>query len=866
MSRKIKRIFLAICLVLLAAAIGGAAYYYAHYYKYDRYKLYTQGYLLPEGTEFSPLPDSGRGVEGFSLAAESEQIGLYINEKTAETAVLDKRNGHVTYSNPQDADKDAVAVSKDNRNIMKSQLIVYYLDSNNNTVTKGFDSYGLSVANDQFTINSIPDGVQVVYTLGNFESKTGIVPTFLTEERFQELCGMMDEKNQKEMNNRYAQDEENPGVRKLRGTGASTVRKVKNVLETVGYTQNDYVADMAAAGVDIEPPISFEVTLNYTVKDDSIRVSIPTKNLKESGGAKISRIDLMSFFDAGSGTEDGYLFVPNGSGSIINFNNGKIKTANYSQYVYGMDPLLSSNSTTTENTLDAMLPVFGIVKDSSATLAIIEGGEALASVTAQEGGNTTSYNHVYSSFMLRNWEEIKMDGGRMTVVMPDFYNTEPAVRYCFLSGEDGYSYSYAGLANYYRDYLLANEGIRSFDREAAKAAGPEDIPFYMDVLGGVKETKFFLGTQYLNVTPMTTFREASDMTDTMSSLGVNNVVMDYKGWFNGGYYHDVPDKVRLVHKLGSKDEFEELSRKLEANGGKLYADVSFQEVTSISKRYLQTTETSRYFGSGHVAVMGKVNPATLRNSTGLGYRECQYSLISPKYLDRYTIPFADEIAGYGVTGIGLRDLADTLHSDNKRTEIINRQEALDVVEFQLDYLDKNSGKQILAEAPNVYGLKVADDATGIPGKDNDFFLIDEEVPFYQMVIHGVIDYAADAVNISADYDRDDVVLACIATGASPRFVFTKKEASEMKYTGLNDFYSTTFDNWSDESAGIYREVNDVLKYVSNATVTDHIIYRTGVTETVYSNGVRILVNRTDRDYCENGVEIGAGQYRAEGVE
>jgi hypothetical protein len=87
-------------------------------------------------------------------------------------------------------------------------------------------------------------------------------------------------------------------------------------------------------------------------------------------------------------------------------------------------------------------------------------------------------------------------------------------------------------------------------------------------------------------------------------------------------------------------------------------------------------EASRYYGAGYVATFGQVNPATLRNTSGLGYEENLYSLISPKYLPRYVSKFAKKIQKIDVDGISLRDLGNVLTSDKKRSNQINREEAL----------------------------------------------------------------------------------------------------------------------------------------------------------------------------------------------
>lgn len=70
---------------------------------------------------------------------------------------------------------------------------------------------------------------------------------------------------------------------------------------------------------------------------------------------------------------------------------------------------------------------------------------------------------------------------------------------------------------------------------------------------------------------------------------------------------------------------------------------------------------------------------------------------------------------------------------------------------------------------NDYSFAYADDIINAPLTDNDYYIVDETVPFYEMLIHGYIDYSGSAINLSDTYDRSDMVLQLVETGASPAF-------------------------------------------------------------------------------------------------
>lgn len=363
---------------------------------------------------------------------------------------------------------------------------------------------------------------------------------------------------------------------------------------------------------------------------------------------------------------------------------------------------------------------------------------------------------------------------------------------------------------------------------------------------------------------MTDFDEAIEMSNDLAANGISNQVMNYQGWCNGGYYHDVLNKIRVPWSLGGRSGLEDLSAAVAANGGTFYADVAFQRVTEISSRYSEGNETARYYGAGYIAEFGLVNPSTLRQTSGLGWTENRFYLVSPKFLVRHVEKFADKIDRYDISGISLRDLGNQLHSDKKRTNVIDRTEAQDVVEAELQNLE-DTGKLLMVNAGNDYSFAYANDIINAPLTDNDYYIVDETIPFYEMLIHGCIDYSGSVINLSDTFDRTETVLNLIETGASPHFVFTWENSNEMKNTGISRFYSTTYTNWKQEALAVYGEVNGVLSHVNGATIVNHVIYANGVRAITYSNGVTIYVNTGTASQTVDGVTVPARGYEMGGV-
>ena len=757
--------------IALAAVVIYLIYYVFHFVMYDRYKDFLSTYDYEQGTTFSPVQDASADVEGMELVCENDKLKLYTDTATANIAVFDKRNGNITYSNPLNADEDPVANAA-NKNYLKSQFMLTYYNADVKSGT--YDSYSKCVAQGNFKVEGIANGVRYIYTIGDM---TGIY---------------------------------------------------------------------------------FDIPLEYRLEDDHLTVSIPACGINEYGGGYVQRIQLLRYMGAASSAEDGYMVVPNGSGSLIYFNNGKTKMASYSQYVYDLDPL-ASTYTTMENMDSAKLGLFGICRENNGMLVTIEDGASTSLITAGISGAFNDYNYAYPTFVLRNVDNLSMFGDSATevfVIEQDLYDINMEVRYTFLTEENK---GYAGLANYYRDRLVS-EGVLTKNGETG------DIPFYYDVICGVKETNHFLGVQYLRNFPMTTFEEAEQMSSELKADGIDNQVMNLQGWFNGGYYHNTPDKVKVTRNLGGKSGLEKLNETVAANGGTMFADVEFQRVSFAASDYHgydYTNENSRYYGAGYTAAFGQVNPSTLRNTSGLGYYETRYNVLSPKFLSRYVESFADEMEKVNVSGISLRDLGSYVVSDKRRTNVIHREEALDVVNAQLALLE-SSGKKLMSDAGNDYSFAYTTDIINAPITHNEFFIVDESIPLYEMILHGYINYSSELMNFQDSQDLTPVVLNLVEAGASPHYIFTWEESSKMKETGLNRFYATTFATWRGEAVEVYNQVNDALKNVSGAAMVGHEIMD-DVRKVTYDNGVIIYINYGEEAAQVDGMEVPALSYRMEGI-
>lgn len=847
--KKILRIGLASLAGIALIVVG---YLLLRFEFYDEYReAFKNEYVTESGTEFTPLEDNEINVPGMKLAAENETLKLYADPESGEVAVFDRRNGKIFRSNPENVNADPIA-NKTNKAYLKSQLVIDYYNANRNSGS--YDSWSMSTDRGQMTCESIENGVRFVYGLGEIVEIKYYVPFFLNQDWYDTVMEKATEKDAKNLARLYpSQNTDGLWVlTEMARNDNSKKKKADAALQQAGFTEADYYEMQELGGVETEESMFFSVTVDYRLNGDGLDVSVPTDRIEEKGGGKINRIQLLRFMAAAGTDESGYFVVPDGCGALIRFNNGKNSVPVYSQYVYGLDPL-SADYTVTQNTENACFPFFGICREDSTVLVSVERGSSLCCFMADVAGRANSWNVCQPVFVVRGTENLSMFGvdgtsANVPVIENDLVHENLTVRYAF---PDEKYLGYAGIASYWRERMIS-EG-----RLTAVESG-RDLPFFCDVIGGVKSAKHVLGFKYLAVEPMTSFSEAGEMVKEMTELGIARPVINLQGWFNGGYYHDAPGNIRVLGELGGENGLKELEENVRSVNGELFTDVAFQRVSYIAKHYMPDMESSRYYGAGYSVRLGQVSPVTLRQTSSLGFDETIYDLLSPKFLPRYVNDYLKSLAGKSEAGISLRDLGSELHSDKRRTNMISREQAKDIVEEALDSI-KKTGHGMMISGGNDYALTRTDYVINAPMQATLYHIVDEEIPLFQMIAHGCVEYAGAQMNLNSGDERE-LLLKTVEYGASCHYVFTDKDATQMKYTGMNMYYSTAFDLWKEKAAENWQFLNEALAPVSGAFMTGHEKLNESLVHVTYSNGISIWINYGTDDVTVDGITVPARNY------
>ncbi|SFF28700.1 hypothetical protein SAMN05216378_5796 [Paenibacillus catalpae] len=793
---------------------------------------------------------TGSAVPGMKLAAETDALAMYFHEETTELAVVDKKSGKVWRTNPEARNEDAKA-SPVEKELLSSQVTVNYRDRIG-TLNR-FTNYAHSIANKQFKAEMIDSGLRLTYTIGDMSLGIDALPKYISKQRMEEkVLSQLDDQTKITINRAYLPSETKPDVLERLDTAVERPLVLQRVLDAfakAGYTEEDLAFDNEENGIGAggEEKPNFTVVLEYRLDGDSFLVNVPAGQIVESKGFKIRNLELLNFFGAAGTDEQGYMLVPDGSGGLIYLNNGKSNAEVYAQRIYG-DDYNDNSGRRGQVSESARLPVFGLKSGDNAWFAQIERGESIANVTADIGGRQNSFNHIHASFALRGEDELELYKGNevdeIHLLSEARYTGDIQVRYNFLDGSDA---SYAGMAEIYRERLAAEGLLKPVE------AG-EGLPFFVDVLGAIDKRKSFLGVPYKGLVPMTTVDQAGVIADALREKGVSNVQMRYLGWFNGGMKHTVPASVDMEGKLGSGSELRRLADKLEAAGGMLYPDTAFQHVLRDSFAFRPASDAARFI-TREQAARTPYNRALNTMDYDLG----TYWLLSPAKLPYFVDQFMAGYDDYKIDSVSLRDLGDLLHADYRADRVIFRDTAKNIVTEQLGKLEKEF-PHLLLTGGNAYALPYADKLVNVPMGDSGFNIVDETVPFYQMVIHGYMDYAGSPLNLDDEQDLQHQLLRSVEYGAAPHFLWTYEPSSQLKFTAYDLYFSTEYTSWIEDAANMYAKANEALGGLRTQPISDRIVHQEGVVEVRYGNGAAVYVNYTDKPVTVGGMTIEAENF------
>lgn len=597
----------------------------------------------------------------------------------------------------------------------------------------------------------------------------------------------------------------------------------------------------------------FKLPVEYTLEGDHMKASLKVSEIKEPSGDMIAtEVTLMSSFGAASGDEDGYFVIPDGSGALVRFNNNKTMDTNaYQQRVYGNDVTVvpTSKGAVTEQ---IYLPVYGIVKEDNAMLVVASKGDSNAYLSAQVSRQSnSSYNLCNFTFILRGTDTFYMSGNsndKLTVFETgDIKSDDVELLYYPISKEGA---DYVDVAERYRTYLTEEAGV-------TKKTSAEDSSMYIDLYGGTQKKKPVLGIPVNMKQPITRYGEAVEILSSLRDKGVEDMVVTYNGWTNDGIKRKVDKGASPSGTLGGRNGFNKLTDFVDDNGFELYPASDNRDFYSGNGYYSFTSTCVRVSGSYSRIV-------SYDRAYGIpdGFKK-NMSLLSPSYFSEVYGDVAKSYSKAGLSGVSVNNMASSLYGDYGKKNI-SRSKAMELVTESFDALGSSLGNGIIADSANAYALPYVSRITDVPLTSSRFDLFNEDIPFYQIVMHGLIPYSTTAVN--GDADSETLLLMAAATGSQLSYDMIYEETSTLKDTDFDIYYYANYANWAETAAAEYKLLQPVLRDVSESAITGYKTDNGGrLITTTYSNGTVVKVDLEEKTIEHNGSLIRLAEIEEGGI-
>jgi hypothetical protein len=605
---------------------------------------------------------------------------------------------------------------------------------------------------------------------------------------------------------------------------------------------------------------------------DSVLVTIPVNKIEETqpngdSGRVLLSLSLLNSFGAAREGDNGYIVVPDGSGAIIEFDNNKTDAAQYFGQVYGRD-LAVSHSLAPPVNQQVYLPVFGIVHQNgdsgdNALVAIAEKGAENAIVRAavsRQGANRTEYNLAWFDFNLRSTDNFRIGTANreVSIYESEFIKTgDLSVRYYPIYDEN---LSYVEVAMTYRKYLQEHKGVKSRITENAPT------PFYMTLNGGTVKRHSIAGFPINLQTSATTYSQAGKIINDMKDADIHNLVVLYNDFNTAKIKRQISTSVQYSGLLGGKSGFRDLTRIVDDNNIVLYPSIGFMEYHESGGGYSfllhSSKEVTRSVARQSRYELAFGTPDQFASS---------YTILSPYHfsgaMDKIIRSFNKE----GISHISLDNATTLLYSDFSRrnpfgTIYFNRRDTAQILTEGFEKIN-DAGISIMAQAANAYALPYVSHIANVPMSSSNYDMFDYDVPFYQIVIQGLIPYSTTPFNANSDLNA--LTLLALSAGAPVHYEFIYTNAGEFNDSDYNSKFYASYDGWGAEAVKMYKMFDEIIGDVINVPIVKHrrIIENEVQTafETEFANGKTVYINLSTYELRVNGQRVDLSKYNIGGI-
>ncbi len=588
------------------------------------------------------------------------------------------------------------------------------------------------------------------------------------------------------------------------------------------------------------------VPVDYILKEDHIDIGIDSSKILEDGVEfKLLSVSLMNNFASVENSKDNNIFVPTGTGAIINCEETEDGNKEYEGKVFGDDLAVRTPMDRLDNT-DIRMPVFGSYSEESKTgiLGIIDKGAGAALINVN-AAHRTGYSSVNPIFYVRGYDSFMKEYYGQNIfsqtIRPndDISGQTFTVSYYPLFDDEA---NYNGMAKKYQSYLIKKGELV---KTAASAS-----PYSVTLLGGTNTTESFFGIPYNKIAPLTTFSEAESI---LKKLEKDNGILPQVRLLGYGDKGVRPGMIAggssYPSEYGDDDDLASLMNYCKKTN--LFLD--FDIVTF--------SESGNGFSLGDSAktAIGYKSENFPTSPTRVQDKDNPYYAIGRRYLLEAADTAFEKAADYSAKAISLSSLGLYAYSDYEDDAYINCYLIEQDTRKIIANAKKNGYKTAVAGA-NAYAAAAADIVFDAPLNAGEYNVFDYDVPFYQMVFSSYKPMYSSPVNSEANLKKS--VAKTLAYGMGIGYYITDGYVSNSDDLEEYKLYQTVFaDNQKKINNTLVKE-NFISTYnkISGYSFVSYKLDTNGLATSVFKNGdneVTLYTNLSDY----NTIESPAGELK-----
>ncbi len=621
---------------------------------------------------------------------------------------------------------------------------------------------------------------------------------------------------------------------------------------TGSIKNGDFTWKQIDQGVEITysfPKQGFEIPVRYVLEKEGLSASILSEGIREGVWAEegsedklqtVMSVSLLPFMGAASGSDEGYLIVPDGSGALIRFNNGHTGGGIYQREVFGRDETLSIRRATTSS-YDLNMPLFGMIRNGRALLSVVDNGAYQAVLNAFVRGQATGFNNAYFSvsYVQMETNTLMPGSGHSTDVtlptnifrdMGDF-----TVHYWPLETENA---DYSDVAAAYRNKL----GLQK--REDLHTAQVQ-----LEMIASIPAIRTVLGIPYKGIHVLTDYQDAANAIHDVAAGGGAEVNLRYLGWSDQSVRGKLVTDLALDGRLGGKKGFDELLEMARATGSEVSLAVDMLNLYQNGNGYW-----SLFAATDNINSTSRQMTEFLQST---GYPDPESSvwyLLSPDQVPGEAEKLAGNLRGK-VNGLALQSLGNMIYSSYGKTGISRTKSAVYWDEALKKLSEAFPGLSAQTGASYTYPYVARMDQT--PAGSSRYDIMDEDIPFYQMVTHGSMSLFSEAVNETGD--TEEMMLRLIEYGMQPSWRLISRDPLNLMGSEYASWFAVSYKAWYDEITHWCRVMAPLKVYI-NQQMTGHEKLTDSLTATTYENGDTVLVNYGDKDVVWKNTTVPARGY------